>query len=315
MTRPASIGRRGFLAAAAAAPALNALPLRASPSSPGGFAESGVVQPAGPWTASDTIIRAGGSLAWRACGPENGEPVVLLHKLGGWLSDWRGVARSLGSTCRVIAFDLPGHGDSVMNGPPPKVQTVNETASMLLAALDELDVARASFAGNSLGGIVATQIAALWPERVARLTLASVSLFPGYSRGRLAQLESQRDPRVYDAEWRPVPRAAGGAGDFATMVPEVEIEQDASRKRADRWIRPSERGVGLFNMQQALARTIAPLQFIYGDRGHYIKYLETGKALRPDSEIVQLAETGSFVQQERPVEVADAMRRFLERDD
>ena len=305
MTSFASLPRRALLGAAASLPLLTGT-LRPA-------AASVAPRPIdGPWTESGTLARAGGVLAWHALGPKDGEPVILLHKLGGWAADWRGVAPRLGPDKRVIAFDLPGHGDSAMNGLPPYVQTVPETATMLLAALDELGIARASFAGNSLGGVISTEIAALWPERVNKLVLASVSLFPGYDRARLAELEAQRDPKVYTADWRPVARATGGAGDFATLDPQVEVEQDASRARADRWIRPSERGVGLFNTQAALARTIAPLLFIYGDRGHYVKYIETGMNLRGDAEVIELPQTGSFVHQERPVEVAAAMRSFLD---
>lgn len=306
MIRNPTLPRRALLGAAAA------LPLAGFAARAGAATQAPAAAPAGPWTDGGHVARAGGRLAWRALGPKDGEPVVLLHKLGGWVADWRGVASLLGPSRRVIAFDLPGHGESAMNGPPPYVQTVAETATMLMAALDELGIARATFAGNSLGGIVATEIAALWPQRVEKLVLASVSLFPGYDRAKLAELEAKRDPKVYSPDWRPLPRSQGGAGDFATQAPEVEAEQDASRARADRWIRPSERGVGLFNTQAALARTIAPLLFVYGDRGHYVKYVQTGRDLRGDARIVQLAGAGSFVHQERPAEVAAAMRSFLE---
>ncbi|HUD28226.1 MAG TPA: alpha/beta fold hydrolase [Novosphingobium sp.] len=303
-----TLDRRTLIAAAAALPLVagtaRAAAAKAAPAS---------LPPAGPWTDSGFVERAGGRLAWKALGPKDGEPVVLLHKLGGWAADWRGVAPLLGDKRRVIAFDLPGHGDSTMASLPPTVQTVAETATMLLAALDELGIERASFAGNSLGGVVSTEIAALWPQRVDKLVLASVSLFSGYSRAELVEAEKKRDPKTYTADWRPVPRATGGgAAGFGTLVASVEVEQDASRARADRWIRPSERGVGLLNTQAALGRTIAPLLFVYGDRGHYVKYVETGKAMRHDAKIVQLAETGSFVHQERPVEVAAAMRAFLD---
>ncbi|WP_159981995.1 MULTISPECIES: alpha/beta fold hydrolase [unclassified Novosphingobium] len=307
MTSTPYLSRRTLIGAAAALPL--AAPMLAS------TARAAPVEPQGPWTQSGFVERGGGRLAWRALGPKDGAPVVLLHKLGGWAADWRGVAPLLGDKRRVIAFDLPGHGDSAMATPPPYVQTVPETAAMLLAALDELGIERASFAGNSLGGVVSTEIAALWPQRVDKLVLASVSLFSGYDRAALAELEKKRDAKVYTADWRPVPRAReGGAAGFGTLVPSVDVEQDASRARADRWIRPSERGVGLLNTQAALGRTIAPLLFVYGDRGHYVKYVETGKAMRHDAQIVQLAETGSFVHQERPVEVAAAMRAFLDAD-
>lgn len=301
------LNRRTLIATAAA------LPVVAGTARAATAPASAASQPAGAWTEHGFIERAGGRLAWHALGPKDGEVVVLLHKLGGWAADWRAVAPLLGEKRRVIAFDLPGHGDSTMIGPPPYVQNVAETATMLLAALDELGIAKASFAGNSLGGVVSTEIAALWPERVDKLVLASVSLFSGYDRAGLAAQETKRDPKTYTADWRPVPRAAaGGPAGFGTLVPAVDIEQDASRARADRWIRPCERGVGLLNTPAALGRTIAPLLFIYGDRGHYVKYVETGKAMRHDARVVQFAETGSFVHQERPVEVAKAMREFLD---
>jgi pimeloyl-ACP methyl ester carboxylesterase len=161
--------------------------------------------------------------------------------------------------------------------------------------------------------VIATQIAALWPQRVDTLILASVGLSSGYDRATLTLAETRRDPAVYTADWRPIPRAAeGGPAGFGTLVPSVDIEQDASRAKADRWVRPSERGAGLNDTQAALARTSAPLLFIYADRGHYVKYVEVGKAMRPDAQVVQFAQTGSFVHQERPVEVAAAMRKFLD---
>lgn len=269
---------------------------------------------AAPWTDGGFVRRSGMSLSWRALGPRDGEPVVLLHKLGGWIADWRGVAPHLGEGRRVIAFDLPGHGQSVMQGPPPFVQTIPESAAMIVAALSDLGHERFTLAGNSLGGVISTQIAAQFPDKVDKLILASVSLFPGYDRARLAELEADRNPAVYDAEWRPVPRASDKVAPFATLVPEVEEEQDMSRAVADRWIRPQERGVGLFNTQTALARTIAPLLFVYGDRGHYVHYAQTGKDLRGDARIVQFDETGSFVHQERPLETAAAMAAFLDEE-
>lgn len=302
------LGRRGFMGASALAAGMAVTRTAGAQSAPALNPQTVEA----PWTDGGTVRRLGVSLSWRSVGPADAEPVVLLHKLGGWIADWRGVAPLIANGRRVIAFDLPGHGNSIVDGPPPYVQTVPETAALIVAALSQMGYERFTLGGNSLGGVVSTHVAAHWPEKVSRLIMASVSLFPGYDRARLAELEEDRNPAVYDAEWRPVPRASSSAGHFATLVPEVEIEQDMSRARADRWIRPQERGVGLFNTQAALARTIAPVLFVYGDRGHYVKYVDTGRDLRGDAKIVQFAETGSFVHQERPTETAAAINAFLD---
>ncbi len=41
-----------------------------------------------------------------------GEPLLLLHGLGGSVASWGGVAADLAKTNKVIAVDLPGHGAS-----------------------------------------------------------------------------------------------------------------------------------------------------------------------------------------------------------
>ena len=308
--------RRGFLAGTAVAAAL--IGTRAVAATPAGcascnsdFIAGGSLQ--APWTDGGVVRRAGGFLSWRAIGPETGEPVVLLHKLGGWVADWRAVVPYLGERYRVIAFDLPGHGESAMLGPPPYIQTVGESAAMILAALSELGIDKFTVAGNSLGGVIGIQLAARWPERIRALVLASVSLYAGQTREELVAAEKNRDPEVWTDDWRPLPRTMEQVARFGSVDPAVEIEQNASRARADYWVRPSERGVALVDTEAALRRTSVPLLMIYADRGYYTRYVDLGREVRPDAEIVQLSESGSFVHQEKPAETAAAMLAFLDR--
>ncbi|WP_375194329.1 alpha/beta fold hydrolase [Sphingobium sp.] len=299
MSDGAGMRRRGFMTGAAL--------LAAAPA----MAEAAASRIEAPWTGGGDIPRAGGVIRYRTLGPSNGEPVLLLHKVGGWLADWRAVAPLLAARHRVIAMDLPGHGGSAMLGRPPHVQTVAESAALILASLSELGVNRFAVAGNSLGGIVGINLAARYPERVSRLILASVSLFAGQSREELDKVEADRDPAVWTADWRPKPRSMAQVSRFGTVNPVIEEEQNASRARADRWVRPSERGVALSNTEALLAKTTAPLLMIYADRGYYTRYVETGRRARPDATIVQVAGAGSFVHQEKPEDTARAMVAFL----
>lgn len=295
-------------AAVGGATASAALPLTATAQP---VASPAPARPATPWTERGTIARAGGVLAWHAMGPADAPPVVLLHKLGGWIADWRDLAPLLADHHRVIAFDLPGHGDSRWAGLPPFVQSVDETAALVLAGLSELGIERFSVAGNSLGGIVGIAMADRWAHRVERLMLLSVSLFAGQDRAALAAVERQRDPAVYTADWRPLPRTMAQVARFGSLNPAVEAEQNASRATADRWVRPSERGVALNNTEAALARTRQPLLLVYADRGYYTRYADVGRRCRADAALVTIPGAGSFVHQEKPAETAAAMRNFL----
>ena len=107
-------------------------------------------------------------LAFTRCGA--GAPLVLLHALGLSRRTWDDVVPELARHFDVIAVDLPGFGDS-----PPLPADVEPTPATLAAAIDtllnELDVVAPHVVGNSLGGWVALELAAIGP--VASLTLLS----------------------------------------------------------------------------------------------------------------------------------------------
>lgn len=274
-------------------------------------AKSAAAEPV--WTSKGLVPTIGGQIAWHSVGPADAPPLVLLHKVGGWAADWREVAKRLAARHRIIALDFPGHGDSVMAGKPPFVVTVDQNMAAILAALTELGVDRFSVAGNSLGGICAVAMAAMHPERVEKLAVVSASLSLGMTRAQLAKQEETRDAAQWTADWRPKWRTIEQVARFASLDPQVEVEQNQSRAKADRWVRPSERGVGLTNVPQLLARVTAPTLLLYPDRGHYERYLEIGRKTLPSATIVRVKDSGSFIHQEKPEETARLMGDFLGR--
>src|SRR5262245_27763389 len=107
-------------------------------------------------------------LAFTRCGA--GEPLVLLHALGLSRRAWDDVIPELSCQFDVLALDLPGFGDS-----PPLADEIEPTPAALAAAVaglvDELGLAAPHVVGNSLGGWIALELAAIRP--VASLTLLS----------------------------------------------------------------------------------------------------------------------------------------------
>ncbi len=86
--------------------------------------------------------------------------MLLLHGIGGELCVWEPVLGALESSYDAIAVDLPGFGHS----PPLPCQlspTPAALARALIRFLDELAIGRAHVVGNSLGGWLALQVAAL----------------------------------------------------------------------------------------------------------------------------------------------------------
>jgi pimeloyl-ACP methyl ester carboxylesterase len=87
-----------------------------------------------------------------------GDPLVLLHGIGSHWQMWEPVLPMLSARHDVIAVDLPGFGDSPMP-PPGTTPGIDSLCDLVLGFLGELGVERPHVAGNSLGGMMALEIA------------------------------------------------------------------------------------------------------------------------------------------------------------
>ena len=100
-----------------------------------------------------------------------GPAVVFLHGIGGDAESWLPELEALADRYRAIAWDMPGYGGS----PALPEMTFPALAGALQDMLDKLDIGRAHLAGHSIGGMVALEFAAAFPDRVASLVLYATS--------------------------------------------------------------------------------------------------------------------------------------------
>lgn len=95
-------------------------------------------------------------LAYDRCG--SGPPLVLLHGAGHRRQAWSPVVEGLSGERDVVAVDFPGFGHS-----PPMPAHLPYTMDSLVDVLTEffarLDLGRPHVAGNSMGGLVALELA------------------------------------------------------------------------------------------------------------------------------------------------------------
>lgn len=112
-----------------------------------------------------------GALAFQSFG--RGPTLLLLHSGGHDRHDFDGVVPALAQRFRVVALDLPGHGDSAPVDPTRfDVRVICEGVEDAARALDLSD---AIVVGNSVGGTAALHLAMTMPERVRALVLISTS--------------------------------------------------------------------------------------------------------------------------------------------
>jgi pimeloyl-ACP methyl ester carboxylesterase len=95
-----------------------------------------------------------------------GEPLVLLHGIGSRRQIWDPVMDALSAEHDVIALDLPGFGRSPM--PPPGTPPGADSLTTLVQGLlSSIGVAAPHLAGNSLGGLIALELARRGVARTA----------------------------------------------------------------------------------------------------------------------------------------------------
>jgi pimeloyl-ACP methyl ester carboxylesterase len=124
-----------------------------------------------------TAERNGAQIYYEVRG--DGPPLVLLEGLGYGMWMWRGQVPTLEREFRLVLLDNRGVGRS---SPLAAPYSIEEFARDALAVLDSARIDRAAVLGASMGGLIAQSMAALAPERISALILAST--LPGGPESR-----------------------------------------------------------------------------------------------------------------------------------
>lgn len=99
-----------------------------------------------------------------------GPVFVCVHGLGGSALDWQLLAPRLAERGRVLAFDLPGFGDSPLGR---RSATIAQLRALLDRFMHDLVREPAVLVGNSMGAMLAVLQAAACPRTVNGLVLLS----------------------------------------------------------------------------------------------------------------------------------------------
>ena len=250
-----------------------------------------------------------------------GPPVLLLHGLGGSLAVWWENILPLAGRFRVIALDLPGHGDSA---PSRTSYRPEEGVEFLQGFLHVLGLDAVSLAGNSAGGLVAALFALASPERVERLVLvAPVGLGPELAwfvrlgslpvLGRLLDLPAFRSPGAIRRAMLFHARSLDGAlvREMARLRGLPRVRDAVYRAlRACVTLRGLRREYVLLERLRRLAR---PLLVVWGREDRVIPVAHAARAAQvlEEAQVVVFPQCGHWPQLERAPEFNALVVRFL----
>ncbi|MET9916604.1 alpha/beta fold hydrolase [Streptomyces sp. NPDC059605] len=284
-----------------------------------------------------SVALPGLTLAVRSRSPERDglPPALFVHGLGGSSQNWSALMPLLQDVVDGEAVDLPGFGCS----PPPDDGNYSVTghARAVIRFLDAEERGPVHLFGNSLGGAVATRVAAVRPDLVRTLTLVSPAL-PEIRVQRTAVPTGllalpgvaalfARMTREWTAEERTRgvmalcygdPARVSEAG-FREAVAEMERRMELpyfwdAMARSARGIVDAYTLGGQQGLWRQAERVLAPTQLVYGGRDQLVSYRMAHKAAAAfrDARLLTLPDAGHVAMMEYPEAVAQAFRELLD---
>jgi 3-oxoadipate enol-lactonase len=244
----------------------------------------------------------------------SGPPVVLLHAFPAHHALWLPAAQALLARYRVILPDLRGHGESDVGEGPA---TMEKHAADLARILDHAEVARAPFAGVSIGGYVLFEFWRRYRDRVAALILCNTKAQPDTPEARAARLQSAAD--VLERGTEPfiesmLPKLMGKTT-HAARPDLVDGARQMMLKMSPQDIAMVQRGMAERPDSQPTLKTITvPTLVVTGDEDT-LTGIPEAELLRqniPLAHMRVIPRAGHFSVWEQPEEAGKLVRQFLD---
>lgn len=240
-----------------------------------------------------------------------GRVIVLLH---GFLCSheiWEDTIKKLSRKFRVIAIDLPGHGETPCIGYYHPMELL---AQSVKAVVDKIGVRRYIVVGHSMGGYAALAFAELYPENVSGLCLFHSTAYADAEdkkkdRERVIRLV-KKEHRHYVAE---VVTSLFAPENLERLKPQVEKVKRIAANVSKQSIINSLEGMKERKSRDLILKFAEyPVLFIVGKKDSVINfetmYPQMGLCKYPS--VLMLEEAGHMGFYEAPKETVKELKEF-----
>ena len=250
-----------------------------------------------------------------------GFPIVLIHGTAASLHTWNDWTKQLLKNYRVIRLDLPAFG---LTGPNKNADySIKNYTNFLHQFLRKINVNKFHLVGNSLGGNIAWNYTATYPEEIVKLVLLDASGLP----------TNKPQPTIFKMAKTPILNSL-----FLYVTPKFIIRKNIEQVYADkskitdalitRYHKMSLRGgnrkafidrsrtdfrLGETESLTKLKSIKTPTLLIWGAKDTWIP-LANGKrmdSVLPNSKLVVLENSGHVPMEENPIESLLILKDFL----
>ncbi|KAH6658472.1 AHL acylase [Truncatella angustata] len=268
--------------------------------------------PSEPRPAPTLVETSYGRVAYRSFGSGSLPPVFCIHGNSSSRHIFKPVLlnQNITSTRRVIAVDLPGHGESDDAKDPAHTYTMPAYAKACVEVLNKLDISEVVLVGWSLGGHIAVEILPLF-SGVKGIVIVGSLLVPIWGK----PLDDERTrwnmrEDLSDEELTAFSKRATG-GPWEQWMAESAIRTDSKARR----VLFTNLGCGDCSDQQKLAaETNVPLAVVVGtDEPHLdnnkIKGLKYGNLW--SGKVIEIQNGKHCPVWEKPADFNPVLEKFL----
>ena len=236
------------------------------------------------------------------------EALFLIH---GWtcnLDNWREQIPVFAERTRVVAIDLPGHGQSEK---PKVTYSMDFFARAVDAVMRDAGIERAVLIGHSMGTPVARQFYRKYPSKTLAIVIVD---------GALQPFGDKKTMEGFIAPLRGADYKQAGARMFASMAgPNLSVE---ARERISNSFANTPQYVLVSAMEGMADESIwgddkinVPVLAIMAKNPFYPPSLEAGyRVIAPKMDFQMWEGVGHFIMMEKPREFNDAVIAFLDKN-
>lgn len=240
-----------------------------------------------------------------------GKTIVLIHGFAGSKLYWEKVMPDLSVNNRVIAIDLPGHGDSAMG---QGKYSIEDMAGLIKELLDLLGLEKVTMFGHSLGGYITLAFSELFPQYLEGFALVHSTANPDSDEAKAGResnakkvLEEGMDSFIQGLSQKLFSPAnlEENAQDIKTTVKigmSTSIQGVVSALLAMR---------DRINRNYVLEETNLPVLLIAGEQDQIIPPDKTFTVNKPNIQQFTIKGAGHMSMYEQPEELVKIMEDFL----
>lgn len=250
-------------------------------------------------------------------------PIVLIHGTAASLHTFNDWTAQLKQDYRVVRMDLPAYG---LTGPfPDRDYSIDNYVDFIFDFLDSLEIKKCVLGGNSLGGGIAWNFTAKYPEMVDKLMLIDASGYPSEAKSVPLAFRIAQIPIVKNIFTFITPRFVVKASVKNVYADKTKISEELVDRYFELALREGNRQafIDKFEAQADLIahnniklieqRTLV----LWGEKDLLIPIKQAYKFHHdmPDDTLVILSNVGHVPMEESPNQSLEVVLSFLKKDD